>query len=52
MRCEKYVEIDQKIARFKEPARLVGDPQTNRNVDTLIAEMEARKDALHSEGKA
>lgn len=49
--CHKCVEIDQKIAHFKELARSVGDPQTVRSIDILIAEMEARKDALHPEGQ-
>jgi hypothetical protein len=42
-------EIDEKIAHFKDLARAVADPQTIRSIDILIAEMEARKDALHPE---
>ena len=49
--CHKCVEIDRKIVHFKELARWVGDPQTVRSIDILIAEMEARKDALHPERK-
>jgi hypothetical protein len=49
--CHKCVEIDQKIAHFKELARSVGDPQTVRSIDILIAEMGARKDALHPEAQ-
>ena len=49
--CHQCVEIDKQIAHFKELARSVGNPQTVRSIDILIAKMEAKKDALHPERK-
>ena len=47
--CHKCVEIDKKIVRFQDLACQVGDPKTIKTIEILIAELEARKDALHPE---
>ena len=47
--CHVCVEIDKRIDRLRSIARSVEDPETVRSAYTLIAEMEARKDALHPE---
>ena len=49
--CHTCVEIDKRIARLRDLARSVDDPQTVKSIDILVAEMEARKDALHPERK-
>jgi hypothetical protein len=47
--CHKCAEIDEQIARFRDLARSVHDPKTLKSIEILIAELEARKDALHPE---
>jgi hypothetical protein len=47
--CQKCVEIDKKIAHYQNVARSVLDPPSLRSIDNIIAELEARKDALHPE---
>ena len=47
--CHVCVDIDKKIDRFRELARSVQDPKTIKSIDILIAELEARKAALHPE---
>jgi hypothetical protein len=44
--CYLCVEIDRKIADFAELAAR-GSPETARSIDILIAELQARKAALH-----
>jgi hypothetical protein len=47
--CHKCVEIDEQIVRFRDLARSVHDPKTLKSIDILIADLEARKEALHPE---
>jgi hypothetical protein len=47
--CDVCVEIDKRIDRLRSIARSVEDAETVRSAYTLIAEMEARKHALHPE---
>lgn len=49
--CHQCDKIDLKIAHFKEMSHSVEDPQSVRSIELLIAEMGARKDALHPERK-
>jgi hypothetical protein len=48
--CHKCVDIDKRIARLRDLARSVDDPQTIRSIEILVVEMETRKAALHPEG--
>jgi hypothetical protein len=47
--CEKCVEIDQTIERYRKIQRSIGDPVTIDRAKELIAELEAQKVALHPE---
>ena len=47
--CHKCVEIDKKIDHYHDIARSVLDPPTLRSIDMMIAELEAKKYALHPE---
>jgi hypothetical protein len=49
--CYRCAEIDATIAHFRDMARAVGDRQTVRSIDILVAELQVRKDALHPECK-
>jgi hypothetical protein len=49
--CHVCAEIDKRIDRLRSIVRSVEDPETVRTAYTFIAEMEARKDALHPERK-
>jgi hypothetical protein len=44
--CYLCVEIDRNIANFADMADR-GSPETARSIDILIAELQARKAALH-----
>jgi hypothetical protein len=45
--CEKCDEIDQKIEHYRMLAARISDQATIDGVKKLIADMEARKRALH-----
>jgi hypothetical protein len=47
--CEKCVEIDKSIARYKRLEAHVPDSQANEAADRLIARLQADKAALHRE---
>jgi hypothetical protein len=47
--CEKCVEIDQTIARYKSLKRQTADQIGDRAADELIVRLEAEKLALHPE---
>ena len=46
--CSKCDERDAKIKRLEDLARRMLDPQTQKGISELIAELNAQKDALHS----
>jgi hypothetical protein len=45
--CEKCVELDEKIERYRLIKSNIADQALNDAADRLIAEMEAEKDSLH-----
>jgi hypothetical protein len=45
--CDKCIEIDKKIAHFRNLATRLVDPATLEGTKKLIEEMEATKVALH-----
>jgi hypothetical protein len=47
--CEKCVQIDQKIERYRSVVRSITDQLTVDGVKKLIAGLEAQKAALHPE---
>jgi hypothetical protein len=47
--CEKCVEIDKNIERYRRIQRTIPDQVTVDRTKELIAEMVARKAALHPE---
>jgi hypothetical protein len=47
--CEKCVEIDKTIERYRQIKRSIMDQLTVDRAKELIAELEARKAALHPE---
>jgi hypothetical protein len=47
--CEKCVEIDKTIERYRQIMRSIMDQLTVDRAKELIAELEARKAALHPE---
>jgi hypothetical protein len=49
--CDKCVEIDKKIAQFRELARRIRDQQTLDGIAALITELETQKVAFHPEEK-
>jgi lantibiotic modifying enzyme len=49
--CEKCVELDARIARYREMARQVTDELTGLAIRTIIAELNAAKQALHPQGE-
>ena len=49
MMCEKCVELDKRIVRYRRLMQLVGDKITVDRANELIAELEAQKIALHPE---
>jgi hypothetical protein len=47
--CEKCVEIDVTIERFRQIKRSIGDQLTVERALEVIADLEAKKAALHPE---
>lgn len=47
--CSQCVEIDNTIARYRRLKEQVRDRQVQEAADRLIAELEAKKAALHPE---
>jgi hypothetical protein len=45
--CEKCIEIDREIARYRRLKAQVVDAQASLAADLLIAKLEAKKEALH-----
>lgn len=45
--CEKCVELDRKIVRYRELLRRILDQVTIDRANELIAEMEAQKARVH-----
>ena len=45
--CDKCVEIDQSIARYRRLARSLGDQSMIDQVEEMAKEMEAQKIAFH-----
>jgi hypothetical protein len=45
--CEKCVEIDEKISRYRRLQYTVADQKMQEAADRLVAELEAKKAALH-----
>lgn len=45
--CEKCVQIDAKIEHYRRMSASITDLQTLQGIETLIAEMEFQKRALH-----
>jgi hypothetical protein len=45
--CEECVEIDKAIERYRRILHLIGDQVTVERTKELIAELQAKKDALH-----
>lgn len=49
--CEKCVEIDKKIERYRNILRSIRDEATVDGTMKLIADLEAQKAALHPQQK-
>jgi hypothetical protein len=49
--CYKCIEVDKTIAHYENIARSVGGRKILDSIDVMIAELEARKDALHPEAQ-
>jgi hypothetical protein len=47
--CEKCVELDAKIDRYQQMARLITDQRTLDGIAKIIEEANAEKGALHPE---
>jgi hypothetical protein len=47
--CEQCVEIDKTIERYRRILLSIGDQLTVDRTKELIAELQAKKDALHPE---
>ena len=47
--CEKCVEIDNKIKRYRDLLRSITDQPMVEGTRALIADLEAQKAALHPE---
>jgi hypothetical protein len=47
--CEKCVELDAKIDRYKQMARMITDQRTLDGIAKIIEEANAEKGALHPE---
>jgi hypothetical protein len=45
--CERCIEIESKIERYRRLVRQIADPLTNEQAVQLIADLEAEKDTLH-----
>jgi hypothetical protein len=48
--CEKCLEIDEKIERFRRLSNTVDDQRVMDTIKTLIDQMEAEKIGLHRQG--
>jgi hypothetical protein len=46
--CDKCVELDGKIARYRWLASMITDQLTLDGIKVLIAQLESRKASLHS----
>jgi hypothetical protein len=49
--CEKCVEIDDRIARYRRINEQIMDQQFNDRTKALIAELEREKAALHPDSE-
>ena len=49
--CEKCAEIDKTIEWYRKIQRSIADQKTIDGAEKLIANLEAKKAALHPEGK-
>ena len=49
--CDKCVEIDDRIAKYQRIVSLITDRSTIDGTKRLIADLQARKAALHAERK-
>jgi hypothetical protein len=49
--CEKCVELDEKIGRYRRIANSINDGLTKERIEELIGDAEAQKAALHPEKK-
>ena len=47
MMCDKCIEIDKAIERYRKIQRSIGDQVTVDRTEELIAELTAQKAALH-----
>ena len=47
--CDKCVEIDKTIERYRNILRSINDKKTIDGAEKLIADLEAQKAALHPE---
>jgi hypothetical protein len=47
--CERCVEIDIKIERHRRMAKMITDKTALQAIDTITADLEAQKLALHPE---
>jgi hypothetical protein len=47
--CEKCVDIDKNIERYRKIQRSIGDQVTVDRTKELIADLQAQKAALHPE---
>jgi hypothetical protein len=45
--CEKCLEIDEKIERYRRLAKQISDPMANEQAERLIADLKAKKDSFH-----
>jgi hypothetical protein len=45
--CEKWVELGEKIAYYRDLASAVADPLTVERISDLVKDMEARKAEFH-----
>jgi hypothetical protein len=45
--CERCIEIDIKIERYSRMAKMINDETALHAIDTLVADLEAQKSALH-----
>ena len=49
--CDKCIDIDKAIERFRQVQRTILDQLTVDRAKAMVAELEARKAALHPEEK-
>lgn len=45
--CEKCTQLDKEIEHYRQISRRMSDELTQRGIESLIAEREAQKEALH-----